>query len=81
LPLHASDDFQKWKGAFRGTFVLQAFATHLSIINGSVRVANLHNKPPANLNAFGALCLAAASVSALYCAHKILLITDRWSGL
>lgn len=78
-PPYASNDSQNWRGRFGGPFVLQAFAAHLSAIDGSARVPNLHDKPTPN--AVGALGLAAASVSALYHAHSIFLISDRWSGL
>ena len=58
-----SNDLQKWKRLFHAPFVLQAFAAHLSAIEGSVNVPDLHDKPsPATI---GALGLAAASVSML----------------
>jgi hypothetical protein len=77
--VHVSDDSQKWRGLFRGPFVLQTFAAHLSAIEGSVCVPNLHDKP--SPNAVGALGLAAASVRAFYHVWRIFLIMDRWSGL
>jgi len=55
-----ADDGKKWRGRFGGSFVLQAFAIHLSAISGSARVPDLHDKPSSN--AVGALGLAAASV-------------------
>jgi len=54
------DDNKKWKGTFRGAFVLQTFAVHLSAIDGSACVPNLHDEP--SPNAVGALGVAAASV-------------------
>ncbi|KAI0284419.1 hypothetical protein BC826DRAFT_158259 [Russula brevipes] len=55
-------DKKKWKGLFRGPFVLQTFATHLAAIEGSVPVMILdpHGKP--TTAAVGGLGLAAASV-------------------
>lgn len=76
IVVHVSNNSQTWKGAFRGTFVLQAFGVHLSAIEGSARVPDPHDKP--SHNAVGASDLAAASVSALYCAHRVFLIIDRW---
>jgi hypothetical protein len=76
---HTSDDSQKWRGLFRGPFVLQTFAAHLSAIDGSTRVPGLHDKH--SPNAVGALGLAAASVHAFYRTWRIFLIADRWSGL
>ena len=58
-----SNDLQKWKGLFCAPFILQAFGTHLSAIEGSVNVPDLHDKlSPA---AIGALGLAVVSVSML----------------
>jgi hypothetical protein len=74
-----ANDSQTWRGLFCGPFVLQAFAAHLSAIDGSARVPNLHDTP--SPNAVGALGLAAASVCVLYRVCRIFLITDRWSGL
>jgi hypothetical protein len=66
LSLYISNDSQKWKGLFRGPFILQTFAAHLSAIEGSVNVPGLHDKPaPA---AVGALGMAAASVCIIQCA-------------
>ena len=59
-------------------FIIQTFAAHLSAIDGFARVSDLHDKPFAN--AAGALGLAAASVCALYCTHRIILTNDRWNG-
>jgi len=83
--VHASNDAQKWRGLFCGPLVLRVFAAHLSAIEGSVRVPNLHGehstKSTKPINAVGALGMAAASVCALCHAHGIFLIIDRWSGL
>jgi len=76
---NVSNDSQKWKGRFGGPFILQTFAAHLSAIDGHKQIPDLHDRP--SPNAVGALGLAAASVSDLYCARRNFLITHRWSGL
>lgn len=72
---------QKWKGLFRSPFVLQAFAAHLTAIEGSIRVPDLHDKPTAT--ATGGLGLAAASVRTVYFAPSrgVVLTINRWKGL
>jgi len=78
IVVHVTNNSQKWKGLFRGPFVLQVFAAHLSAIDSSVRVPNLHDGKPTP-DAIGALGLAAASVCALYRVCRTFLITNRWS--
>lgn len=60
IVVYISNDSQHWKGVFRGPFILQTFAAHLSALNGSVKVPGLHDKP--SPPAVGALGMAAASV-------------------
>jgi len=79
LVVHVSNNSQKWRGLFHSPFVLQTFAAHLSAINSSAWVPGLHDKP--THHAVGVLGLAATSVSmTLYCACRVFLIDDRWSG-
>ena len=53
---------QKWKGLFHSPFVLQTFAAHLTAIEGSMRVPNLHDANKATPTVIGGLGLSAASV-------------------
>ena len=90
IVVHASNDPQKWRGLFYGPFVLQVFAAHLTAIDSSVQVPNLHNKPSTKAGtkagtkgptkAVGALGLPTASVCTSYRAGRISLIINRWSG-
>jgi hypothetical protein len=67
VTLNASDDSQKWRGAFRGPFVIKTFAAHLSAIDGYIQVSDLCDKPPSN--AVGSSGLTAGLVCVLYPAH------------
>jgi hypothetical protein len=60
IVVYISNDSQHWKGVFRGPFILQTFAAHLSTLNGLVKVPGLHDKP--SPPAVGGLGMAAASV-------------------
>lgn len=72
---------QKWKGLFRGPFVLQTFAAHLTAIEGSAKVPGLHDVDKPTLAMVGGLGLAAASVSTAPCAGvRLSLTTHRWRG-
>lgn len=53
---------------------------HFYCIDGSVEVPDLHDSDIPSPDAFGALGLAAASVSNFYLPGEMFLITDRWSG-
>jgi len=55
---------QKWKGLFRSPFVLQTFAAHLTAIEGSTRVPDLHDTDKPTPAVIGGLGLSAASVRA-----------------
>ncbi|KAF8222298.1 hypothetical protein L208DRAFT_1323430 [Tricholoma matsutake] len=54
------DNKKKWKGLFCSPFILQTFTAHLTAIEGSAKVPNLHDKPTPT--AIGGLGLATASV-------------------
>jgi hypothetical protein len=71
--------FQKWKGLFCSPFVLQTFAAHLTAIEASMRIPDLHNKP--TTVAVGGLGLATASVHTVYFACSVVLTVDRSRGL
>ena len=66
ITFNASDDHQKWRGAFRGPFIIKTFAAHLSAIDGYMPVSDYCDKPR---NAVGALGLDDDSVCVLYPAH------------
>jgi hypothetical protein len=56
---------QKWRCLFRSPFILQTFAAHLSAIEGSQKVLDLHDSDKPTTTARGALGLSVASVSFL----------------
>jgi len=53
------------EGLFRNPFILQTFASHLSAIEGSMKILGLHDADKPTPTACGALGLCVASVSAL----------------
>lgn len=80
--LYASKNniIQKWKGLFRGPFILQTFAAHLTAIEGSQKILGLHDPDKPTPAAIGALGLAAASVSGIFHAHRVVLTVFRPRG-
>ncbi|KAF8230824.1 hypothetical protein L208DRAFT_1399990 [Tricholoma matsutake] len=51
------DDAKKFKGAFRGPFILQTFASHLTTVKGAQKIHGIDDSQP-----YGALAIATAAV-------------------
>ena len=56
---------QKYKGAFRGPFVLQTFAACLNAFQGACRIVGLDDPNKPIKKSYGGLALSAAAVSVL----------------
>ena len=65
---------QKWRGPFRGDFIVQTFAAHLTAAEGAKKIPGLHDPDIAIPVPIGALGLACASVSVIHCPREIVLI-------
>ena len=50
--------FKEVKGAFRGPFILQTFASHLNAVKGTQKIEGLEDSRP-----YGGLAIATAAVS------------------